>query len=120
MKCRSERSALAAGGDVGAPEVGDGRDGGAGGDDVGVSDLQRERVFGVRFVSDRLTVAANRGDIARVDAGLFEQRVRGITKTLADLTMLLGDIVGVPETGLLDRGAELLPEIIGVGLLVSR
>ena len=62
-------SALAGGGNVSAPKVGDGGNAGQLGEGVGVADLQGERGVGLGAVAECLAVGPDRANVAVRDAG---------------------------------------------------
>ena len=65
MERRHQRRAFAALRDIGAPEISHRFDAGAGGNDRGIADLQREAMLSIGAVPQSLAVAADRGDIIR-------------------------------------------------------
>ena len=68
VKCRNQRCALSACGDVAAAEIADHRDTGRFGKQRGIADLHRIAVF--RAVAYGLAVTAYRADLRRSDTGL--------------------------------------------------
>jgi len=82
---RRQRRALAAGGKIGAPEVGDHLDTGGLGDPARVADLQRVRERIIGSVQYGLAVTADHAHVLSLDAGTFQQRQCGLGEGLADL-----------------------------------
>ena len=84
MQRRHQRCALAAGGDVGAAEVGHGVDTGVGGDHRGVAQLQGERVVPAGAVAQCLAVRTDGFYLRCVGARSRQHGVRGVREAMAD------------------------------------
>ncbi|SVK53266.1 Uncharacterised protein [Acinetobacter baumannii] len=91
MKRRHQRRALPAVSHVAPAEIADGGDIGQCGDAVVVAELHGETRVAFRFVPYRLAVAADGGDMIRVDAGLLQQAEHRLAKQRAQLCVQPAD-----------------------------
>lgn len=95
-----ERRALAAERDVGGAEVGDGRDTGAGGDNVAIADLKRrgggtaEILDWRALMKNRLAMVAEDGDFFRRDAKAFAGLQSGFGVDFAKAKIHLAQVAG--------------------------
>ena len=91
MKCWRQRCAFAAQDNISTPKIRNGRNAGAGRNNIRIADLQRKRASCVWLVPQRLSVTANCSDVSRSNIGFFQNRQRGITETLADPVIQVAD-----------------------------
>ncbi|MNG78780.1 hypothetical protein D3C79_373750 [compost metagenome] len=80
MKCRYQRSTLAAVGHIAAAEIADGGDIGQCGNAVVIAKLHREARIAFRLMPHRLAMTTNSGDVMRRHAGLFQQTKHRLAK----------------------------------------
>lgn len=116
MKRRHQRRALPAVSHVAPAEIADGGDIGQCGDAVVVAELHGETRVAFRFVPYRLAVAADGGDMIRVDTGLLQQAEHRLAKQRAQLCVQPADR---GQRGLLPLAhpQDLFFSAIGIGWL---
>ena len=88
-----ERSALAAGRDVGAAKISNRGYAGSGRDDVGIADLQGVRPEPPWLVPDRLAMAADCVDCGGGDAALPQEPQHDVAKLFTHLSIETADVV---------------------------
>ncbi len=115
VKCRRQRRALATGGHIPAAKIGDGGDAGAAGDQVGVANLQSERMTDCarRLVPNGLPVAADRGHLLSAGAGLLQKLQGGLGKGQSQLVVQLAETVDFVTAGLAE-GEDVASQLGGV------
>jgi hypothetical protein len=105
--------------DISRAEVGDRRDTGARGDQGGIADLQRERVFGIRLVSQCLPMAANRSDRGCINTRDFQQCIGRVAKTLPRPGMQLADLIDAAGIRLGNSTHKSRTQRLGIGMLMG-
>ncbi len=120
MERRHQRRALAARRDVGTAKIGDRGYTGTECDRGRVADLQRKGRFAERLMPDGLSVAADRGDVARAHAGGVDDGEGGVAKLLADASVECAEAIDRAGIGIVNESPQLLPERRRVGPLQAR